>query len=224
MGVNIYPIHLMLENVYIVQGEGVILVDGGDPHGFKKVKLGIEKARIKPQDIQLIILTHGHWDHIGSAREIKEWTGARLMMHRDDLYMMHQAPPPQPAGFTAWGKISSVALKLATSKMRIEPFEVDIVAGDEDIPLGAYGIAGRVVHTPGHSWGSVSVVLESGEAFVGDLAMNMFPMRLSPGLPIFGDDMQAVRDSWRKLHELGVRMVFPAHGKPFAAEVVYRKL
>jgi len=70
----------------------------------------------------------------------------------------------------------------------------------------------------------VSVVLESGEAFVGDLAMNMFPMRLSPGLPIFGDDMQAVRDSWRKLHEMGVRMVFPAHGKPFAAEVVYRKL
>jgi hydroxyacylglutathione hydrolase len=224
MNIKIIPIHIKLDTIYLLRGEGAVLVDGGDPFGMARLKQGMNRVAIKPEDIRLIILTHGHWDHIGSAREIKEWTGARLMMHRDDLYMMNQAPPPQPPGFTAWGKISIEALKLATREMRIEPFEVDIVAGDEDIPLGEYGIAGRVVHTPGHSWGSVSVVLDSGEAFVGDLATRMFPMRLSPGLPIFGDNMQTIRQSWRKLMDMGVRMVYPAHGKPFAAELVYRSL
>ena len=78
-----------------------------------------------------------------------------------------------------------------------------------------------MIHTPGHSWGSVSVLLDSGEAFVGDLAMNMFPMRLKPGLPIFGDDVQVVKNSWRKLLDMGAKTVYPAHGKPFPVETLY---
>ena len=81
-----------------------------------------------------------------------------------------------------------------------------------------------MIYTPGHSWGSVSVLLESGEAFVGDLGMNMFPMRLTPGLPIFGDDMQVVNRSWRKLLSMGARMVYPAHGKPFPAEIMEKAI
>jgi hypothetical protein len=72
---------------------------------------------------------------------------------------------------------------------------VDIVAGDEEISLVEYGIPGKVIHTPGYSLGSVSVLLENGEAFVGDLAMNMVPLRLKPGLPIFGDSLSIVKNS-----------------------------
>lgn len=50
--------------------------------------------------------------------------------------------------------------------------------------------------------------------------MNMFPMRLSPGLPIFGDDIQVVKQSWRKLLDMGAKTVYPAHGKPFPAEIL----
>jgi glyoxylase-like metal-dependent hydrolase (beta-lactamase superfamily II) len=70
---------------------------------------------------------------------------------------------------------------------------VDIILGDEAFSLAEFGIAGKVISTPGHSPGVVSVVLDTGDAFVGDLAMNAFPMCLSPSLPIFADDMQKVK-------------------------------
>ena len=97
------------------------------------------------------------------------------------------------------------------------------MAGDEDISLLDYGIPGKVVYTPGHSWGSVSVLLKSGDAFVGDLAMNMPPMRLKPGLALFGDDIQVVKQSWRKLLDMGAKTVYPAHGKPFPIEKLNRR-
>ena len=55
---------------------------------------------------------------------------------------------------------------------------------------------------------------------VGDLAMNKFPLRLSPGLPVLGDDLAAVLSSWKALLELGATTVYPAHGKPFSADVI----
>ena len=90
--------------------------------------------------------------------------------------------------------------------------------------LAGYGIPGKIIYTPGHSVGSVSVLLDSGDAFVGDLAMNAFPLRLSPGLPIFAEDMEKVKASWRRLLGDGAKTVYPAHGKPFAAELIRKSL
>jgi glyoxylase-like metal-dependent hydrolase (beta-lactamase superfamily II) len=224
MEVNIHPIPAGFDTIYALRGKGVILIDGGDPKYFGKVKHGIERASIKPEEILLIILTHGHWDHIGSAKDIKNWTRAKLMLHQRDLHLLEDSPPIQPPGFTAWGKIIIALLNLYTPHIHIPRFEVDIVAGDEDISLAEFGIPGKVVYTPGHSWGSVSILLDSGEAFVGDLAMNMLPMRLTPGLAVFGDDIQILKKSWRKLLDMGARMMYPAHGKPFPVEKLYMKV
>lgn len=220
MEIGIHPIHMGIDTIYVVKGEGVILIDGGDPHKLANFKKGIEEVSIRPEEIQLIVLTHGHWDHIGSTKDIKDLTGAKVLLHQVDMNLLVEAKPSQPSGFTGWGKIISSLLRLYSPFIRIPTFEVDIVAGDDEIPLVEYGIPGKVIPTPGHSWGSVSVLLESGEAFVGDLAMNMFPLRLSPGLPIFGDDTQVVTESWRKLLEMGVKTIYPAHGKPFPAQVM----
>jgi len=81
--------------------------------------------------------------------------------------------------------------------------------------LAPYGIPGRVIHTPGHTLGSVSVLLDTGEAFVGDLAMNRLPLRAAPGMAIFGEDEDLMKKSLARLAELGARMIYPAHGKPF---------
>jgi glyoxylase-like metal-dependent hydrolase (beta-lactamase superfamily II) len=97
---------------------------------------------------------------------------------------------------------------------------VDLALGNDGLSLSDYGIPGRVLHTPGHSAGSVSILLDSGEAFVGDLAMNKFPLRLSPGLPIFAEDQEAVVRSWSMLLEQGATTVYPAHGGPFSADVI----
>jgi len=86
------------------------------------------------------------------------------------------------------------------------------------------GIPGKIVHTPGHSSGSVSILLETGDAFVGDLAMNALPMRLSPGLPILGDDISRIKESWGVLKREGAKKIYPEHGKPFTIEVINRYL
>jgi len=93
-----------------------------------------------------------------------------------------------------------------------------------ELPLIGYGIPGKILYTPGHSMGSVSVLLETGDAFVGDLAMNGFPLRYGPGLPIFAEDMQMVRESWRLLVDAGAETIYPAHGKPFSVDFIRRAL
>ncbi len=218
MEISIFPIPMQLDTIYIVRGEGVIMIDGGDPYKIARFKEGIEKAFIKPEEIQLILLTHGHWDHIGSAREIKELSGAKILLHQGDMHFLEDAYLSQPPSFNAWGKVIIAVLKLYSRNFHIPAFHVDIVVEDEYLSLAQYGIPGKVIYTPGHSWGSVSVLLDSGEAFVGDLAVNMFPLRLGPGPAIFGDDLQIVKNSLQKLLDMGAKMIYPAHGKPFPAE------
>jgi glyoxylase-like metal-dependent hydrolase (beta-lactamase superfamily II) len=104
--------------------------------------------------------------------------------------------------------------------VHIPPTEVDLVLSDEGLSLTEYGVAGKIMYTPGHSSGSVSVLLDSGEAFVGDLAMNKLPMRRGPGLPVFAEDWAKVQESWTMLLEQGIQTVYPAHGEPFSIDII----
>ena len=108
--------------------------------------------------------------------------------------------------------------------VHIPAADVDVVLGDEEFSLAEYEIPGKIIHTPGHSMGSVSVLLETGDAFVGDLAMNKFPLRFNLGLPIFTEDLRKVRESWKLLLDQGAETIYPAHGKPFSAEIIRKAL
>ena len=220
MGVNIYPIPLGFDHCYIIQDRGTIMVDGGAPRKAKQFTKAMEKISIEPQDIQLMIMTHGHWDHIASAKEIKEITGANIAMHQREKDWLENSLKPMPPGVTTWGHVFRGIMLMFVPLVRIPATKVDIVLGDEEYPLAEYGIPGKVIHTPGHSSGSVSVLLETGDAFVGDLAMNKFPLRLSAGLPIFAEDSQKLRESWELLLDQGAKTVYPAHGEPFSADII----
>jgi glyoxylase-like metal-dependent hydrolase (beta-lactamase superfamily II) len=98
--------------------------------------------------------------------------------------------------------------------------KADIILGDEDFPLNDFGIQGRIVHTPGHTPGHISTVLDSGEAFIGCMAHNNLPFRLSPGLPIFAEDITQVKKSWEKIFASGAKTIYPGHGNPFPVDVM----
>jgi len=69
---KIFPIHIGFDQCYLIKEEGAVLVDGGAPGKVSDFLQKIELLSIDPEEVALIILTHGHWDHIGSAKEIKE--------------------------------------------------------------------------------------------------------------------------------------------------------
>jgi len=224
MAVEIIPIALGFDTCYVLRADGVIAVDAGAPKRVNKFLSGIRRASIRPEDVQLIVLTHGHWDHIGSAGDMKSATGAKLAMHEREIPWLEQSLTPHPPGVTLWGRVLSIIGTSLTLLIKVPPAKVDVSLGNDDLSLSDYGIPGRVLYTPGHSSGSVSILLDSGEAFVGDLAMNTFPLRLSPGLPVLAEDPAAVIASWELLLEAGAREVYPAHGKPFPAEVMRRAI
>ena len=199
-------------------------MDAGVPGKAGTFAKALERSVISPRDVKLIVLTHGHWDHIGSARDIRKLTGARLAMHEREAPWLENAFAPMPPGATAWGRILVGILSVYMPFVRIPACSVDLKLGNEGLSLAVYGIPGKVLHTPGHSSGSMSVLLDSGEAFVGDLAMNGFPLRLTPGFPIFAEDMATLRESWRLLLAQGARMIYPAHGKPFEADIMRKAL
>ena len=224
MGIKIYPIRLGFDCCYIIQDKGIILIDGGAPKKAKDFMKALERISIKPEEIRLIVITHGHWDHIGSAKEIKEITGAEIAMHQLEKDWLEKSLAQMPPGITLWGRLLSTITKIFLPLIRIPGTQVDLALGEEDLSLAEYGIPGKIVYTPGHSSGSVSVLLDTGDVFVGDLAMNRFPLRLSPGLPIFGDDLKRVKESWKLLLDQGIKTIYPAHGEPFSADSIQKAL
>ena len=81
MGATIHPIRLGVTRCFVIQSEETILVDTGPPKKDDLFRKALTKLSIRPEEIKLILITHGHWDHIGSAQVIKGMTSAKLAMH-----------------------------------------------------------------------------------------------------------------------------------------------
>jgi glyoxylase-like metal-dependent hydrolase (beta-lactamase superfamily II) len=220
MNAKISSISLGFGQCYLIQGDGLIAVDAGAPGKGKKLLEWIDGAGIDRRELQLIILSHGHWDHIGSAREIQEATGARIVMHEEDAQWLEESSTPLSPGITSYGRMFNGIMELFMPLVHVPAAEVNIKLGNEDFPLYDYGIPGKVVHTPGHTAGSVSILLDSGEVFVGDLLVNKLPLSLKPRLSIFAQSENSLRKSWEILLEKGAQMIYPAHGKPFPASAI----
>jgi glyoxylase-like metal-dependent hydrolase (beta-lactamase superfamily II) len=219
--VRIDTVRAGVTNTYLVREQGAVLIDPGGVREGRAVLRKLRRLLCEPERVGVMVVTHGHFDHIGAAGVLREALGAPLALHRGDLAWVRAGAWVWPRALTRWGRLMRWALAPALARLeRFAPIEPDIVFGDEGLDLAPYGVAGRVVPTPGHSPGSVSVLLAGGEAFVGDLAMNGFPMTVRPSFGIFAHDPEQAPVSWRQLLDLGARVIYPAHGRPFAATLL----
>lgn len=212
---NFNIIKVGVTNCYLLKSCSCnILIDTGYKGKTKIILDFLNDNEISPRSIKIIILTHAHYDHIGNASEIKNITGAEIILHRDDLPLIKSeiTDSQNTKPLNIWGKV--LLSKISSIDTKFNSFEPDIII-DSDYNLSNYGINGRIIHTPGHSNGSVSVILDSGDAFIGDLAMNGLPLRIGAGEPIFGENIDQIYQSWKKLVEMGVTYLYPAHGNPF---------
>ena len=192
-------------NCYLIKEEGLILVDAGWPNQGRNFLKDLKALSIKPRDISLILLTHGHWDHIGSINELKSLTGCKVAINQREKDWVEQALKPLPYGVSLWRKIFGTIIRVYMSSVNFPGTSVDIVLKDKDFSLESYGIRGKILHTPGHSSGSMSLLLDSGDVFVGDLAMNGFPLRIRPGISVWAEDISASRESCRLLLNRGAK-------------------
>jgi hydroxyacylglutathione hydrolase len=224
MSTDIFSLKLGLNSCYLIRGKNIIMIDGGMPNKLRAFKRKLSRLYIHPEEIKLIVLTHSHFDHAGSAKEIRDLTGAKVAVHESEKLFVEDGGFAMPEGINAWGKITQTLLFPFFKKIPFPKVKVDIVITDKEYPLNEYGIDGKIIHTPGHTSGSVSVLLDTGEAFVGCMAHNGLPFRIHPGLPIYAQDLAKLKESWKLIIDRGARMIFPGHGNPFPVEIIMNKL
>lgn len=222
MTTEIISFNLGVTSCYLIIGKEIVMIDAGMPNKLQLFKKVLSKNKIDPARIKLIVLTHSHFDHCGSASDIRDLTGAKIAIHESERECVEHDKVLIPKGVNFKGKITQPLI--FTFKIPFPKFTPDIFLDSEPYPLSEFGIDGQIIQTPGHTIGSVSVILNSGEAFVGCMAHNGFPFRLKPGLPIYAQDIGAIKENWKALIDRGTTFVYPGHGKPFPIEVIKNQL
>jgi len=221
---EIYQVKLGINSCYLIRGKWVVMVDGGAPHRVNDFKRKLDQLGIRPDEIKLIVLTHSHFDHAGSARDIQELTGAKIAYHEKEKEFLDGDGFAMPKGVNTWGKISRPLLFPFLKKIRFPRVKADILINEQGYALDEFGLNGSIICTPGHTAGSISVLLKTGEAFVGCMAHNNLPFRFRPGFPIYAQDIDQIKENWKLLLGKGAKYVYPGHGNPFPVEVIRRAL
>lgn len=208
-------------NAYLVPAEdGFVLVDAGLPGvGLRALRRGLAAHRIAPSQIRLILVTHVHYDHVGALAWIKAASGAPVMVHAAEAELLAQGTIVIPPGVNGYGRlVHRVGTAAArTGLLRFDPVTPDVVIEDT-IAVDNYGISAQVIHTPGHTAGSLTLLTSSGDAFVGDLAANHMPWGHGPILPPFFGAREPLLASWAQVLAAGAQRICPGHGPEFPAQ------
>ena len=146
--VQIIPVMLGMVNAYLVKQVGAILIDTGVPGSEQAILNAMQAAGIGKGECRLILVTHAHGDHAGSAARLQEMTGALVAVHEDDAG--HDPGPGCRAGLVPDRVDRTVCRSLLGSVNRAgyPPVNPDIVL-DGTMDLAPFGIDGTVIPTPG---------------------------------------------------------------------------
>jgi ribonuclease/clavin/mitogillin len=191
-GITIVNVGYRSTNYWVVSaGRSRLLVDLGWPGMVDDLLHALKRADIPLAEIRYGFATHYHMDHAGAAQDLKA-RGMPLLVWEPQvaaipLMRQHMKPSDRYTEITAEGNI----VKRCDESRAL---------------LASIGLAGEVVPTPGHSDDSVSLVLDSGECFIGDLTLERY---------VGNEDPQVVAASWARLRSMGARTVYAAHVAPY---------
>lgn len=224
---------LGLVNAYLLRGDKAVLVDAGYPGSEERVLSSLARVGVDPAGISLIVVTHAHLDHYGSATALRSRLRVPVACSRADSADMACGVNRhlEPVGPT--GRIAAIAARAAAgsrSRAAAAALEPDILFSGP-VSLAPWGVDASVVPTPGHTPGSVSIVPGAGSAalwvsgaslgaappafdwaIVGDLAFGRFTAPRRARLPIFAADLAGVAANLRRFS--GTRAVLVGHGGP----------
>jgi hydroxyacylglutathione hydrolase len=206
MLIKIHTIKNWLSVSYLVEFEKkLILVDTGPYKNHKKILKLINKIKNKP--LVLIFITHAHFDHFGAAKTLKDLTKSKVGIHKLDA-------PDIENGYTkikeykGFGKIGSLLLPLfnkSNESMKIKP---DILFEDGN-DLDYLNISAKTIHTPGHTKGSASLLIEDKYLFVGDLLTRIIRPAIQNK---YADNWEQLIQSFNYIKTINPELIYTGHG------------
>lgn len=213
--INIWPAHMM--NCFLIKGDkGHVLVDAGVPGSGTKILSVLARNGVNPSEIKLIVVTHAHLDHFGGVGELKEELGIPVLGHQLDTeyYQKGRANVQTMKPTVGWAKL----FRKMVENLAARSFTPDIIMSESSFDLGEWLEGVTVIHTPGHTPGSVSVLLPNREAIIMDM------MSSGVGLggvflhrrvkhPAFHDDLKSLKRSFEQVLSLDIQKFYLGHGK-----------
>lgn len=213
ISIAIAPLNMVKS--FAIIDKKVIIVDTGFEGSGDKILKKLNREGIRNKDISLILLTHSHADHSGSALYLKNLLNVPVAIHKAETHdLTHGIKRPYRP--TSWkGKLWLNTPLARTTYDRVKP---DVILEDS-VSLEIYGVRGRIIHTPGHTPGSISIFLDNGELIAGDLlAGGIFVGGLMnhgiPIIPPFHEDIPLTKSSVQKVLNLNPKKIHVCHGGP----------
>ncbi len=197
---QVYPGILLMNgvgyesNVYLIDRQ--LLVDTGTGMFFPQLRDNLVNLGVKPHQLELIVATHCHYDHIGAAKHFRDWCEAAIAIGRKDAPALENGDDRLTLAYL-FGK-----------RMRCITVDKKLKQGDK---LKTRNFCFQVIETPGHTQGSICLyerkrkILISGDTLFSDgIGRSDLP----------GGDRKALKESLEKLSKLKVTYLLPGHGMP----------
>ena len=213
---NVHSLFTGIAKTHILtNARGVAIVDAGMSGQARRIARKIRALGYALRDVRVIVLTHGHIDHAGSAAALKRLTGAPIALHRDDARLVATRALKIPPGRNRAINATKWLMETFGWLAPIETFAPDVLLADQQ-SLREFGFDARIIHTPGHTAGSISIAFDDGAVFVGDAILNL--LRVS--FPLYWEDPVSARASACKIRALAPRVIYSGHGRAFDARAL----
>ena len=205
-------------NVFLLtNGEKNILVDTSPGNRWRKLDKRLQGLHI--DHIDYLILTHSHYDHAGNAARLRDCYKAQVIIHKSEAAYLLSGKNSLVNGTNMLTYYMVQALMKPFGKMVFyKPCQYDILV-DSTYDLKNAGFNAYILHTPGHSDGSMSVIVDDEIALVGDCMFGVFK---GSAFPPFALNTGQMVDSWGKLLHTACSLFLPSHGSADSRELVQR--
>jgi glyoxylase-like metal-dependent hydrolase (beta-lactamase superfamily II) len=182
-------------NVYLIKDETIALIDSGTGMRFERLRSELKRAGVEPEDVELLVNTHCHFDHAGADHLVAGVSGCEIAIHEMEVKPLEEGD-------------STISCAVMFGK-RLQPVEVSRVLREGDgLKLGELSL--RVLHTPGHTAGGICLYDQAQKLlFSGDTVFCDGVGRTD--LPT-GDE-RALLNSLHRLSELEIERLYPGHGE-----------
>lgn len=192
-------------NCYIVsKGNNAILIDTCREKYREKILIAC-----RPYHMRLLVLTHGHIDHIQNAAFLSKELQIPIAMSKADLCLIENNMAQSLEAENILGKVVLSASLKSFHEEKISSFFPDVFLSDGD-DFNKYGISAKVLSVPGHTDGSIAIAVGEEALIVGDALMNMF----YPTVSMLYHDKTLMLQSAEKISKIRNYIIYFGHGKP----------